>query len=93
MKDLLPIWRVRKIACDGRRLGKTWQENFFSNADDAEQFLRDTIAASDERNPKYPYEKNVEGIENVWGYCNWQFGLMVTLDKFWVNQKKIQATY
>jgi hypothetical protein len=38
------------------------------------------IAESDARNPKYPFKKDLECVDGVRGYCNWQFGIMLTVD-------------
>ncbi len=77
--------RVRTLDCDGRKIGKVWAEEFYGKLIDAEILQSKIIEKSDSRNPKYPFEKDIEGIEGIYGYCNWQFGIMVTVDRFVIN--------
>jgi len=79
MKSIV-IWRVRSLSCDGGSIGRTWSEIFFQDADEALAQLQNQIAKSDKQNPKYPYKTQQESIDNVFGYCNWQFGNMMALD-------------
>jgi hypothetical protein len=79
------IWRVRRLSCDGGHIGRTWSEIFFTNPDKALTQLRNQISKSDKQNPKYPYKTQPESVENVIGYCNWQFGTMIALDSIKVQ--------
>ena len=74
------IWRVRRIDCDGRLPGRVWSSEYFADEQEAVQRLKELIAESDERNPRYPFETQEEDIDGIRGYCNWQFGIMLTLD-------------
>lgn len=88
-RDLI-LYRVRTISCDGGRQGKTWSEKFFFSLREAEDYQKKLLRESDERNPKYPFKKEVENIDGIYGYCNWQFGTMIAVDKIFV--KNIQET-
>lgn len=74
------IWRVRQISCDGGQLGREWSAEFFLDECRASNHLKELLAESDRRNPKYPFEKDQEELDGVRGYCNWQFGIMLTMD-------------
>jgi len=74
------IWRVRRISCDGGQPGREWSSEFFLDEYKASNRLMELIAESDSRNPKYPFKKDQEFVGGVRGYCNWQFGIMLTMD-------------
>lgn len=78
--DRLVIWRVRKISCDGGQPGREWLSEFFLDKGKASNRLMELIAESDRRNPKYPFRSDHEELDGVRGYCNWQFGVMLTMD-------------
>ena len=82
------IYRVRTISCDGGRRGRTWTESFFFEQTDAEDYLEKLIRESDERNPKYPYKSEPENVDDLVGFCNWQFGDMVVLDYISVKPQR-----
>lgn len=75
------LYRVRSISCDGGVIGRTWNEDFFFNEEDANHRLRTLISENDNRNPKYPFKTLPEIIDGISGYCNWQFTTMLTVDK------------
>lgn len=81
----MKIYRVRVISCDGGKPGREWQVFLFLNLVDASRKLHELIDESDKRNPKYPFEKTPENLDKISGYCNWQFGTMITLDSLEVN--------
>jgi len=76
----LVIWRVRSLSCDGGHIGKEWAAWFFQEKTAAESRLRQRIDSSNQRNPKYPFNEKPVAIDGVVGFCNWQFGLMLTMD-------------
>ena len=80
--EMKPIiaWRVRVISCDGGLPGRAWVERFFLRKDAADKRMLEIIEDSNIRNPKYPYGAHEENLEGIVGYCNWQFGIMVTVD-------------
>jgi hypothetical protein len=75
------VWRVRKLSCDGNVVGREWSCELFTNADKANKRLNEIIANSDKRNPNHKFNTKIEAVENVVGLCNWQFGLMVSIDE------------
>lgn len=81
-------YRVRKFSCDGGRQGKTWDEKFFLSPVDAQKYLKDEIAANDERNPKYPFKKESEDIDGIRSYCNWQFMIAIALDEILLKKSE-----
>lgn len=68
------------VSCDGFQLGREWLSEFFLDERRASSRLMELIAESDRKNPKYPFEKKQREIDGVRGYCNWQFGIMFTMD-------------
>lgn len=76
----MTIWRVRLISCDGGQPGREWKAKFFRHKKDAKNCLFKEIAESDRRNPKYLFKTTEEMVDGVVGYCNWQFGGMLTMD-------------
>lgn len=80
------LFRVRCLSCDGGHTGRVWSEKFFTDPDKALAQLQNQIAKSDKQNPKYPYKVQQESIDNVFGYCNWQFGTMIAMDSVKVNE-------
>lgn len=74
------IWRVRCLSCDGGHVGRVWSEKFFFDSPAAIECQQNLISTSNDRNPKYLYKTEQESIDNVFGYCNWQFGTMIVLD-------------
>jgi len=74
------VWRVRTLSCDGGLPGREWSAEFFMDRRVAESRIRELIAQSDERNPNYPFREQQEDLDGVVGFCNWQFGTMLTLD-------------
>lgn len=82
------IWRVRLLDCDGRRIGRTWREDFFHSEDEALQQQKELIADSNRRHPSHPYEMQMERVDSISGYCNWQFGVMTTVDVIEIPTQK-----
>lgn len=82
------IYRVRELSCDGGHLGKTWEETFFFDVEDAESHLKKLIKKSNEQNPQYPYVP--QAIDGLRGFCNWQFGIMIALDYISVKPQRKQ---
>jgi hypothetical protein len=74
------IWRVRKVSFDGAQIGREWKSAFFLNEAKALDYMRQLIEESNKSNPKYPFETEQEDLDGVRGYCNWQFGSMITMD-------------
>lgn len=81
----MTIYRVRKISCDGNRLGRVWSEEFFYVELVAANRLTELIIDSDKQNPKYPFSTTAVSVEGVVGFCNWQFGIMVVKDSVEVH--------
>ena len=84
----MKIYRVRELSCDGGRIGRVWLEKFFMDPHAALKYLQDYIVDSDRRNPKYPFKKEPEEIDGVYGYCNWQFGTMISTDMVRVQESE-----
>ena len=78
--DGMVIWRVRELSCDGGEIGRSWCEKFFTSRTKAEAWMLQRIAESDERNPRYLFQKSNETIDGVVGRCNWQFMTMLSVD-------------
>jgi hypothetical protein len=74
------IWRVRRISCHGGQLGREWSSEFFLDECKASHRLMELVAESNKRNPRYPFKTDQEELDGVRGYCNWQFGIMLTMD-------------
>lgn len=81
------FYRVRVIDIDGGGVGKVYSEHFRETIGQATELERITIARSDERNPKYPFDTEVRMVDGVYGYCNGQFGIMVAVDRIFVYGK------
>lgn len=43
------MWRIRSIDVDSGRIGKTWQEWFFTKEDVAEAFLIEKVTSANEK--------------------------------------------
>lgn len=74
------IWRCRVVSCDGGRIGKVWSEKFFFLPESADAYTKEIIELSNKKNPKYQYDKDQKEIDGIYGYCNWQFMVMVVVD-------------
>ena len=56
------------------------RQSFFLDERKASKRLMELIAEKNRRNPKYPFNACQEELDGVRGYCNWQFGIMLTID-------------
>jgi len=74
------IWRCRTLSCDGGMIGKTWSEFFYRDRDSADRKMDQIILNYNIRNPKRLFKDTEEMIDKVAGRCNWNFGIMVTVD-------------
>lgn len=74
------IWRIRKVSCDGGKLGKEWATEFFTDMNMAENRLMEWVAEHNNRNPQYKFKTELEEIDGVRGFCNWQFGIMLAIE-------------
>jgi hypothetical protein len=80
------LTRVRTLSCDGRRIGKTRNEEFFFDVDDAMDHQKKLIQDSDEKNPAHTFKEEIEAIDGIFGFCNWQFGIMIAVDRIEVKK-------
>ncbi len=74
-------WRVRKLSCDGGCIGREWSCELFELEYVAVNRFNEIIEESNKRNPKHLFSKRMEVIDGVVGICNWQFGIMLSIDK------------
>jgi hypothetical protein len=79
------IARVREVNCDGNKQGRTWSERFFKSLDKAEGYQNQLIDESNKKNPRNMFNKEIECVDSLYGYCNWQYGIMITIDKVFVD--------
>lgn len=78
----MTVHRVRVIDVDGNKIGKTWNEWFFSEKKDAEFFLKKQVHQLNQneidRGRFVQYvQDTVEGIQ---GSCCWEYGTMICYD-------------
>lgn len=74
------VFRLREISCDGAKPGCEHRSAYFFTKKLAEDTLHNWICQYNTRNPKYKFNTKLETLDGVTGYCNWQFGIMITLD-------------
>ena len=79
----MTLHRVRTVDIDGNRIGKTWNEHFFSEKKDAEFYLKKTVDQCnqneiDRGRHKVQYIPDI--VEDVHGYCCWAYGTMICYD-------------
>lgn len=74
------IYRVRELDCDGGVIGKTWSEEFYSDVELAKDRQRELIESSNTKNLQYPFDDVLNNVDGHSGYCNRQFGIMISID-------------
>lgn len=76
----MTFYRMKVLGIDGGFIGKTVMERFFKTEEECQQCVKDAIQGYNETNPKYHFNTEPETVNKVTGYCNWQFGIMITSD-------------
>ena len=74
------MWRVRTIAVDGRKIGRTWKEEFYSMEEDADQRYKELRETSGRFADGYE-EPKLDTVGGITGECWWRSGMMLTKDK------------
>ena len=86
---MLTIWRLRAVDIDGGRLGRVWNEQFFLAEEKAVEQLHHEVeqrnAAESTRGREHAMYKPCT-VENVAGFCSWQYGIMYTVDSVEVTE-------
>lgn len=85
---MLTIWRLRAVDIDGGALGRAWREWFFLTEERANEQLQLEVelrnAAEGVRGREHAMYRPCT-VENVAGFCSWQYGIMYTVDSVKVS--------
>jgi len=88
MKKPKTLGRLRLLSCDGNRIGKTWEEHFYADLNTATTAMYTAVDKRNEneqkRNRLFALYKP-DCVENVEGYCDWQYGLMLAVDQITID--------
>ena len=83
----MTVHRVRVINVDGNKIGKTWNEWFFSEKKDAEFFLKKQVHQLNENETdigraigRVTVQYLPDIVDGIQGYCCWRDGIMICYD-------------
>lgn len=82
-------YQIIRCSCDGGRIGKVWDQEFYYDKDRAERFLAATVEKHNQRERLHAQQRHVSDlnwrllteavVEGIQGYCSWCYGVMVYL--------------
>lgn len=75
----MTVHRVRVIDVDGNKIGKTWNEWFFSEKKDAELYLKNKVNQCNARG-RDTKQYILDTVDGIQGYYCWQYGTMICYD-------------